>query len=263
MTPTPPAAAALKPCPFCPDGGKPKVESHNVAHGVSDDNCVDGWIVICEASNGGCGAGTGWQESGAEATAAWNRRSPGAEPPQGASPAPLADEMLREARAAVVSLIGIAEILAAEGWEFKGPDTEERLKALLAKLDAALAASPERPAQDGQPVAWPTLGDIMAFIVAHRRGCEGEAERALAANGGVPTAYAERKARDAQTLERLIDLLQLEFSGPPTGLPLIAHPAPAAPSSDSQTLPALRDDLGSPRSSGCTGIAGIYWSKNP
>ena len=76
MTPTLPAAAALKPCPFCPDGGKPKVESHNVAHGVSDDNCVDGWIVICDASNGGCGAGTGWQESGAEATAAWNRRAP-------------------------------------------------------------------------------------------------------------------------------------------------------------------------------------------
>lgn len=57
----------LKPCPFC---GSATAPAERNAYKSPDYQ-----IVVCAASNGGCGASSGWHETEAEAIAAWSRRA--------------------------------------------------------------------------------------------------------------------------------------------------------------------------------------------
>ena len=59
----------LKPCPFC---GQTRY-LFALAEGEKDDRQYQ---VVCDASDdfGGCGASCGWQDTLAEAVAAWNTR---------------------------------------------------------------------------------------------------------------------------------------------------------------------------------------------
>lgn len=60
----------LKPCPFC---GKP----HPVSRRYEADGVKllrDRYVVLCDYSEGGCGAESGWYHSPEEAAAMWNQR---------------------------------------------------------------------------------------------------------------------------------------------------------------------------------------------
>lgn len=63
----------LRACPFC---GQQKY-LFVLADGEKD---MRQYQVVCDASgDGGCGASCGWQDTIAEAKAAWNRRAEGGE----------------------------------------------------------------------------------------------------------------------------------------------------------------------------------------
>ena len=69
----------LEPCPFCGSHDRVHVIAYHACDYVDQSEGLDGFITICDASGfgrkNGCGAATGWYETIAEATAAWNRRS--------------------------------------------------------------------------------------------------------------------------------------------------------------------------------------------
>lgn len=69
----------LKPCPFC--GSKTDPALSVWENDCGEPDAGGGFHVICCAVYrnqdpfGGCGASTGWNETEAEAIAAWNRRA--------------------------------------------------------------------------------------------------------------------------------------------------------------------------------------------
>jgi len=73
------STAGLEPCPFCGNHDRVYVIAYHACDYVDQSEGLDGFIAICDASGfgrkNGCGAATGWYETIAEATAAWNRRS--------------------------------------------------------------------------------------------------------------------------------------------------------------------------------------------
>lgn len=84
------SAPALKPCPWC--NGHETVEVDLVAEITDCDQCreelEDAFGVVCNVHKGGCGAsgpaGAYRNASREQAIAAWNRRPPGPEAPEGA-----------------------------------------------------------------------------------------------------------------------------------------------------------------------------------
>ena len=69
----------IKKCPHCGSKSSPEVMEYREYVGmlldtydVLDDD--DGCIVICSATNGGCGASSGYGESKDSAIRLWNRR---------------------------------------------------------------------------------------------------------------------------------------------------------------------------------------------
>lgn len=74
----PPHGGQLLPCPFCGNTETPHVISYFECDYVDQRDCIDGFIVICDASGfdrkKGCGAATGWHETAEQAEEAWNRR---------------------------------------------------------------------------------------------------------------------------------------------------------------------------------------------
>lgn len=79
----------LASCPFCGNEESVRVmESEEMADlycdGLIDDirdeiprfpEKFEGYLVICDASTGGCGASSGWGRVPIDATAKWNRRA--------------------------------------------------------------------------------------------------------------------------------------------------------------------------------------------
>jgi len=64
--------SSLKACPFCG-------QSRYVCTLAEGDRDTRQYTVVCDAVAGGCGASCGWQDTLAEAKAAWNQRA-GQEP---------------------------------------------------------------------------------------------------------------------------------------------------------------------------------------
>ena len=59
----------LKPCPFCGNDSPMFITMHG------KDGWRDRFCVLCNYSDGGCGAESGWYHYVAEAIDAWNRRA--------------------------------------------------------------------------------------------------------------------------------------------------------------------------------------------
>lgn len=59
--------ADLKPCPFC--GSEPTLMVRK-----GKDGWRDRYYVLCDYSDGGCGASGGWYHYATEAIEVWNRR---------------------------------------------------------------------------------------------------------------------------------------------------------------------------------------------
>ena len=73
------STAGLEPCPFCGNSDRVHVIAYHACDYVDQSEGLEGFIALCDASGfgrkSGCGAATGWYETVAAASAAWNRRS--------------------------------------------------------------------------------------------------------------------------------------------------------------------------------------------
>jgi hypothetical protein len=68
----------LKPCPFCGSHTAPQVYSQsdfNTDYDINASLVDDGYFVVCNALNGGCGTMSGWMFDSDTTASTWNKRT--------------------------------------------------------------------------------------------------------------------------------------------------------------------------------------------
>ena len=68
--------ADLKPCPFCGNSGDgiAVITEQEMAEMSDGQGSNEGFYIICQATNNGCGSNSGWGISIDSASAIWNTR---------------------------------------------------------------------------------------------------------------------------------------------------------------------------------------------
>ncbi len=120
------APPELKPCPLCGATVACVISNKDIDYDLSNEM----FAACCNATNKGCGTHTGWQETIAEATDAWNTRAESAELTR--LRAELAEAMNLLSRAADA----LEMSYDAQEWPANGESSQEKVAAeIRATLD--------------------------------------------------------------------------------------------------------------------------------